>query len=410
MLGEKIRKLRKQKKLTLEQLAGSELTKGMLSLIENNKAKPSMESLEYISNRLGVGISELMGETSIQEIREILEIAEGLINLEYEKNKDKYKTLITLIEPYIHKLSHGYESARLLDIYSRSLFHENKSGWKELVQHVSKVYDEMNLTARRASLGIFNALEKFKEHHYSEALTIFKNERKEIEAKHAFIDPMTRLDLDYYEAILYFAVGNAKAATNIMENALAFSKDKRILYLIDELYRLAAAHSMLSKDKEKTDYYLNKLKQYGEFVEDFKPLFFYKLFKLVSLTFEQHKYGLAMELINEYSEDVLLMEHFGPWLYIEKGKALYGLGHYQEAIDNIEKSEIPSYIHHPFDLSIFYIKHAYKALAYLALADKTNALQSIQKAITLFEPLPDSSFKQFSNETYNKIVETLKKA
>ena len=59
MLGERIRKLRKQKKLTLEELAGSGLTKGMLSLIENNKANPSMESLAYIAQRLEVDVSQL---------------------------------------------------------------------------------------------------------------------------------------------------------------------------------------------------------------------------------------------------------------------------------------------------------------------------------------------------------------
>ena len=48
-LGERIRTLRKQQKMTLEALAGTELTKGMLSLIENNKANPSMESLNYIA-------------------------------------------------------------------------------------------------------------------------------------------------------------------------------------------------------------------------------------------------------------------------------------------------------------------------------------------------------------------------
>ena len=38
MLGERIRTLRKQRKMTLEALAGERLTKGMLSQIENNKA------------------------------------------------------------------------------------------------------------------------------------------------------------------------------------------------------------------------------------------------------------------------------------------------------------------------------------------------------------------------------------
>jgi transcriptional regulator with XRE-family HTH domain len=409
MLGERIRKLRKQKKMTLEQLAGSELTKGMLSLIENSKAKPSMESLQYIARQLEVETSDLLGETSTEELRALLDQAETLFNEEFEQNRDMYKQLITLIEPYLSKLSQGYESARLLDIYSRSLFHEKKSGWKELVERVSTMYDQMNLTARRSSIGIFKALEKFNEHCYSDSLSRFLNERKQIEEKHAFIDPMTRLDFDYYEAVLYFAVGNAEAATSVMENALAFSKEQRIFHKIDDLYRLATAHSMMSKDLKMTEYYLNKLKQYGEFADDTKPLFFYKLFKLMSLIFEQHKYGLALELINEYMEDQSLMEEFGPWLYIEKGKALYGLGKYQEAIEAIEKVEMPTYLHHPFDLVIFYIKDAYKALAHLALGNHTEALRTAKHAISLFEPMPDSPFKQFSRDAYTKIIETQRK-
>jgi len=51
MLGERIRAIRKLKKMTLEALAGDQLTKGMLSQIENNKARPSMDSLEYIGTR-----------------------------------------------------------------------------------------------------------------------------------------------------------------------------------------------------------------------------------------------------------------------------------------------------------------------------------------------------------------------
>ena len=36
----------------------------MLSLIENNKANPSMESLNYIAERLNVDVTELLEEIS----------------------------------------------------------------------------------------------------------------------------------------------------------------------------------------------------------------------------------------------------------------------------------------------------------------------------------------------------------
>ena len=83
-LGERIRKLRKQQKFTLEALAGSELTKGMLSLIENNKANPSMESLTYIAKRLGVEVSELLEEVSSRELREVLAQVEKLYYTEFD--------------------------------------------------------------------------------------------------------------------------------------------------------------------------------------------------------------------------------------------------------------------------------------------------------------------------------------
>ena len=130
-LGERIRTLRKQQKLTLEALAGDQLTKGMLSLIENNKANPSMESLSYIAERLGVEMSELLEEVSTQELREVLEKAEKLFNTKFEELTDEHKQIIALIDPYIERLTQGYEAARLLEIYSRSLYLEKRDGWQE---------------------------------------------------------------------------------------------------------------------------------------------------------------------------------------------------------------------------------------------------------------------------------------
>lgn len=126
-LGERIRKLRKQQQLTLEALAGKQLTKGMLSLIENNKANPSMESLSYIAERLGVEVSELLEEVSTQELRAVLDKAEKLYNTDFDVLTDEYSQLITLVEPYIDKLMQGYEAARLLEMYSRCLYHEKRS-------------------------------------------------------------------------------------------------------------------------------------------------------------------------------------------------------------------------------------------------------------------------------------------
>ena len=116
MLGERIRKLRKQKKLTLEELAGTKLTKGMLSLIENNKANPSMESLTYIAERLEIELSQLLNEVNFDELQDILDQAEKIFVVSSEENPDKYKNLIPLIEPFVPQLNQGYMAARLLEL------------------------------------------------------------------------------------------------------------------------------------------------------------------------------------------------------------------------------------------------------------------------------------------------------
>lgn len=399
MLGERIREIRKKKKMTLEALAGEELTKGMLSLIENNKANPSMESLTYIAKRLGVELTDLLQNTIIQEMREILEKAEKLYNIE----EGHYQQILSLIEPYLPNLTKGYEAARLLDLYSRCLFKEKTDGWQDFSDQAAKMYDEMNLTGKRASVGIFQAMVKFTEHNYLQALNILLSERSKIESKHSYIDPMTRVDLDYHEAILHFAVGNSDSATNVMENAIHFSKEHRIYYRIDDLYRLACAHAMFTSDNAKKDHYATKLKQYGEFAEDFQSIIVYNLFTVMTLNDEKHEYQQALSIIDQYLSDQKMADIYGCFYYLEKGKALYHLGHIKEAILSLDKVEVVSDYHHPFDLTLLYVRDSYKALCFLELGNLDEAMQAAEIAVENFEQLPHTSYKDFAILTYNRI-------
>ncbi|MEH7333821.1 helix-turn-helix transcriptional regulator [Neobacillus drentensis] len=406
MLGERIREIRKRKKMTLEALAGEELTKGMLSLIENNKAKPSMESLAYIAKRLGVEVTELLEEVSSLELREVLEKAEKLYNVKLDKSPERYRQIAALIEPYLESLSNGYESARLLDIYSRVLYHDKKEGWRELSDRAAIMYDEMMLTAKRASIGIFRAIVKFQEHDYSESLSILLSERTELEANHAYIDPMTRVDLDYNEAILHFAVGDSDSATCVMESAIDFSKEHRIFYRIDDLYRLAAAHGEMTRDEKKKRHFTLKLKQYGEFADDTFSLVFYDVFTVMSLISEQKAYAEALVIIDDYLSDPKLADSFEDLFFLEKGKAFYGLKRYEEAISYLEKAKTTKWAHHPFDLSLVYISEVYKALCYHELGNRDKALQISLEAVENYRPLPASKYKDFANETYRIIQES----
>ena len=67
-IGGKIKKLRMQKGLTLEELAGrSELTKGFLSQLERNLTSPSIDSLDDILEALGTNLSDFFKEDKAEQ-------------------------------------------------------------------------------------------------------------------------------------------------------------------------------------------------------------------------------------------------------------------------------------------------------------------------------------------------------
>ncbi|WP_417898010.1 helix-turn-helix domain-containing protein [Bacillus haimaensis] len=402
MLGDRIRKIRKQKKMTLDTLAGTGLTKGMLSLIENNKANPSMESLTYIAVQLGVEMTDLLEEVSSEELRSVLEQAEKIHNTPLAVLPDKSMQLIELIAPIVDKLTQGFEGARLLEIYSYALQREKKPDWQKHLKRATDLFDQMNISSNRTAIGIFLSNISFQEHDYKKALETFMTERKEIEKNHVYIEPLARLDLDYHEAILLFAVGEYEAAVGAMEKALSFSKEKRIFYLIDDLYRLAAAHAWMDGNKRKMDYYLKKLKQYGEFADHSSSIYFYRLFQIIELISEKKEYNKALDKAESFLSDPKRVKDYDTWFNLEKGKALYYLGRYDEALQAIEKvGSIDN--HHPIDLTNHYIKDTFKALILAELGSPKEAITAAEKAVENLDPMPDSQLKRFSQEALGKV-------
>ena len=64
-LGEKIKQARLEAGLSQRQLCGEEVTRNMLSQIENGAAKPSMKTLSYFAARLGKTVSYFLEEDTV---------------------------------------------------------------------------------------------------------------------------------------------------------------------------------------------------------------------------------------------------------------------------------------------------------------------------------------------------------
>ena len=400
-LGERIRTLRKQQKMTLEALAGSELTKGMLSLIENNKAKPSMESLQYIAKQLNVDVSELLEEVSGQELRVVLEKAEHLFNTHYNDLSDEYEQLIQLVEPYLPKIGHGYESARLLEMYSRCMYQVHKKDWEQSLNQAAELYEKLNITSRRAKIGIVRVMVKFQEHNYEDALHILQQERAELEDTGIWIDPVSRLDFDYTETALYYAIGNYESALKLMDQAIEYSKENKTFYHLDDLYRIASAHAMMQKDEEKIEYYAKKIEAYGIFADDPDAEYFSLITKIHYLNSYKYQYEEAEKIFQTYT--LAKDKIFTPYFVLERGKTYYGLKQFEAAIEQLEQVVIHDALSHPIDLSIFYEKDAYLSLCYKAIGQRAKAKEAAKKAYDNVSKMPDTPYKTFIQETYKQI-------
>ncbi len=64
-LGQRLRQARLEANLSQRALCGEEITRNMLSRIENGAAKPSMKTLRYLAGRLGKPMSYFLEETAV---------------------------------------------------------------------------------------------------------------------------------------------------------------------------------------------------------------------------------------------------------------------------------------------------------------------------------------------------------
>ncbi|MGH2318799.1 helix-turn-helix domain-containing protein [Planococcus sp. SE5232] len=403
-LGERIRNLRKQKGLTLQALAGDQLTKGMLSLIENNKANPSMESLSYIADRLEVDRNELLEDVPANELRNLLEEVEQLYTRELISDEliAKYKEIAGKIKPYLEKLPFRYESARLLDIYSRCSYHSKQNDWQDPLAKAEEIYDSLHMINQSADLHIFRAMMAFTEHRYKEALSMIQASRSLFEERAGVLDPLKKLDFDYYESILYSAVGDGENSKRLMEKAITFSKEQQLFYRIDALYRLAGFQAVLNGDIENKDHYIAKLRLFADFTDDEEIGAFADAIEIHYLNSFAHDYEKANALIDQnlekHQEDKIFL------FALEKGKALYGLGQLKEALGWLKKHTLWEFLHHPYDLSLHYEKDAYLALIYLELGKKELAVKHATLAKDLIEPMPDLPHKLFILKVYEQVT------
>ncbi|TFE01732.1 helix-turn-helix domain-containing protein [Jeotgalibacillus salarius] len=414
-LGERIRKLRKEKKMTLVDVAGEAMSKGMLSLIENGRSNPSMESLQHIAKQLGVNVQVLLTEESSEEMKKkLVEIEEEIRKAYNAVSLEEYERLNKAIQNELEEtlkrdLPKTYETARLRELAGR--IYQNRQQIEkgmEYLQIAMNDYQALGLNHNVYKVQLRMVMEHFRAHKYEYALEQLIAYKYEYEKKELLADPLVQIESDHLEAALLSAVGKYTEAENLLEEIISFSKRKNIYYLMDDIYRLASFHALLNGDEEKRQYTLKKSRQFAEFTEHHDGLYSSIFVEIHYRNFYLKKHEEALKMTEELKKaEQFSATEDGGYFHLECGSALYGLGKYEEAYEELIQFKDTGFAHHPFDLSMMATADAYLALCLIEKGDPEAALASAEKAKAAVADLPETPYRHFIQETWEKTIELM---
>lgn len=406
-LGERIKKLRKAKKYTQTELAGNRLTKGMLSLIENGKAQPSMESLRFLAKQLDVEVSELLDDGTLAQLRNLYtnieeDIEKRSLMIDPEEVLSLTIKIIEKIEPYLAQIQGiNYEQIRIREVYFLMNRTINKAKsldeyWKFINQ-----YEAIHAYSRMLRCYFYLAFAAMEQRNYEGTLDILKKGEQRIAPYELLIDPIAKLDSYYNLTVAYSAVDNVEMAEYYLQKAMEFAKRKQIFYRMDSFYELLFMLSIANKEHDKSEVYINKLLLLSDFADDNSIKMASAFCNLHYLNNVEHQYEKVDLLMGEYRDSQYLSHN--PKFICEQMYAQFMLKNYERTIEYGQNLSIPSFIHHPIDLARYYRYFAVRAMAYNHMKDFDSAKRDIIYAKNGVEDFSNTIYKQFVLDAYNVI-------
>ena len=165
-LGEKIKKLRKEKNMTLKELAGDRITAAQISHIERDKSHTSQELLEYLADKLGVSVDYLL-ETKEMQSKKITDnlILKSEIYIkcdELEEAEEQINEIIKVCKNYKLTENYGKCNNLLAEIYcKRGDYSSAVYYYEKALYYFIKNEDKEDIYNCYVSIGDIYGLDKF---------------------------------------------------------------------------------------------------------------------------------------------------------------------------------------------------------------------------------------------------------
>jgi transcriptional regulator with XRE-family HTH domain len=253
--GEKIKRARVYKGITLKELCGDKISISKMSCIENGKIKVDSDTLQYIARRLDVDYNYL-----VQDVYDQLEVNLKLLRSN-SVEQDRIEEFIKYNLEYALEYSYYDFAFELIHKIFSYYVIENKIENIQLI--ISQYYELFQKTDLESNILVYyNDMATFfmKIKEYNEALTYYSRIRKLLE-KQGIKDKEQYAYICFYEGICYQELNKINEAYTHLNKAIDYvsyinsNKDK------GEFYHVFATLNILL-NKVETDKYLNKAIEY----------------------------------------------------------------------------------------------------------------------------------------------------
>ena len=258
-LGEKIKKLRKEKNMTLKELAGDRITAAQISHIERDKSHTSQELLEYLANQLDVSVDYLL-ETKEMQSKKLTDnlILKGEILIkcnDLEKAENQLNEVIKICDEYKVLDNYGICNFLLADIHFRqNKYSESVISYEKALCCFIKNNDKEKIFKCYLSIGKIYMIEDF----YKGAILQFnfaENILNEIQIEDAEVFK----DLYSKIAYCYIKLNNSKKSLDYINKIEEIDKKNNLEDELDTLLLKANNFFNVGKFEKSKEYFKKTL-------------------------------------------------------------------------------------------------------------------------------------------------------
>ncbi|WP_409972711.1 helix-turn-helix domain-containing protein [Bacillus sp. Bva_UNVM-123] len=401
-LGKRIKKLRIERGLTIVELADNRMSKSMLSMIENGRANPSMDSLKFIAHQLGCDPQYLLGNAISDEQKSLFNKLEKAFE---EHNEEEIIHLTQGI--FDQQFPISFEAARILEISGRTFINFDQKRGKLLIERAITIYERLSLYSHCVAAKVFLVEFRAKEGKYTDALKMLQNVRKEYGEKATVFDMLVEIETNFVEMVILFGIGDYELGKRKLNQLIEISKRKMVFYKMDNIYRIAAFQALLYNNENDYTYFIKKSEQFAIFTDNDRSLAF-------TLLLQAHYYN---QIPKDYEQALFHLDKFAnlvkgnvgtDYYYLEKGKALIGKGQVEEALEEFVQFKMPNNINYPLELCILYTAEAYRANCLLQLGKAEEALFYAERAASQIDSLPKTPYQDFIKHTLKLVHSKIK--